>query len=52
MTSLMKQGFGEFPQVAQNDYAQDQIQLVHAAEDNLNANVENMNLAQVLIRTV
>ena len=48
----MKAGFGEFPQIAQNDYALDQLQLVHAAEDNLNANIENMNLAQVLVNQV
>lgn len=48
----MRSGFGEFPQVAQNDYALDQLQLVHAAEDNLNANIENMNLAQVLVKQV
>jgi hypothetical protein len=30
----------------------DQIQLVQAAEDNLNDNVENVNLAQALIKQV
>ena len=52
VTSLVKQGFSEFPEISQNDYAVDQILQITAAQDNLNNNVENMNLAQAFIDKV
>ena len=50
--TLIKSGFNEFPQIAHNDFTIDQMNLVRAAEDNLNANNENTALAQKLIETV
>jgi hypothetical protein len=52
VSSVMRSAFGEFPQIAQNEYALDQMQLVHAAEENLNANIENEHLAFVLVDQV
>lgn len=38
-----------FPQVAQNEYVQDQLGYLEAAEDNLNGNMINPRLVQAMV---
>lgn len=49
---IFKSGFSEFPQIAANDFTQDQMQAIYVMQDNLNLNVENINLAQSFIKEV
>lgn len=46
---LFKRGFKMFPQIAQNEYVQDQLAYLEAAEDNLNGNMINPNLVQAYV---
>lgn len=52
VVSLMKQGFDAFPQIAHNDFAVDQMNAINAYQDNLNANIENVSLAQAFVGEV
>ena len=49
---ILKGAFGEFPQIATNDFTIDQLNHLRAAEDNLNANSENLDLAKRYLMTV
>lgn len=49
---LVKSGFNQFPELAHNEFTFDQLQSINVVQDNLNANVENMNLAQSFINEV
>jgi hypothetical protein len=40
-----------FPQIAQNEYVQDQLQYLEGAEDNVNNNLTNPKLVQKYIDT-
>ena len=42
---VFKSGFGDFPELAQNEYTIDQMQSITAAQDNLKSNIENIDLA-------
>ena len=48
--TFMKDGFKSFPQLKSNDYTVEQMDFLQAAQDNLNANMENINLAQKLVQ--
>ena len=49
VASLMRAGFNEFPQIAHNDFAVDQINSINAYQENLNADIENYKMANNLI---
>lgn len=46
---VFKKGFKMFPQVSQNEYVQEQLAYLEAAEDNLNGNLINPRLVQALV---
>jgi len=46
---LFKKGFKSFPQIAQNEYVQEQLAYLEAAEDNLNGNLINPRLMQAMV---
>jgi len=49
---MVQEGFNEFPDLAHNDFTVDQMNSIHAAQDNLNGNTENDKLAEAFISEV
>jgi len=49
---LMKEGFHQFPQMGEYDYTVEQLNLVQAAQDNLQNNMENESLLGKFVVTV
>lgn len=49
---MVKNAFGDFPQLAQNEFTVDQMQSLHLVQDNMNGDIENINLAQSFISEV
>ena len=47
---LFKKGFKSFPQIAKNEYVEEQLQYLEAAEDNLNGNMINPRLVEALVQ--
>lgn len=45
----MRAGFKTFPEIANNEFVEQELQVVEAAQDNLIANPENQKLAQKLV---
>ena len=41
---VFKSGFHQFPQVANNQYVQDQLSYLEAAQDNMNQNYHNRDI--------
>lgn len=48
-TDVFEAGFTKFPQIAKNEYVQDQITYLDAAQDNLNNNQDNESLLENFI---
>lgn len=48
-TDIFEGGFTKFPQISKNEYVQDQISYLDAAQDNLNNNQDNASLLEAFI---